>query len=106
MTRQRSATVGPASRPVAIPDDVDAPEVAKASGVVHLPQHVRWSEPDLDYDLDDREQRAEAYAQVLREGNEDDVRFYVRIEDLTDLWDELLLPEYVRTAWNAWFEER
>jgi hypothetical protein len=52
MVRTRDAWLGPAARPVAIPDDIDDPLLPKASGVVVLPPHVRWSEPTLAYDLE------------------------------------------------------
>ena len=37
--------------------------------------------------------------EVLREGTESDVRYYVDAEQLLDLWDELVLPPAVREAW-------
>jgi hypothetical protein len=40
------------ARPVAIPEDVDDPSVAKASGRVELPLRVYWSYPERDVDLD------------------------------------------------------
>ena len=40
---------------------------------------------------------------MLREGNEDDVRHFVRVDELVDLWDEMVLPDYVRAAWDRWF---
>ena len=42
----------------AVPDDVDSIDVEKASGVVELPLHIRWSGPPRQYDLADRQQRA------------------------------------------------
>jgi hypothetical protein len=53
----------------AIPGDIEDPEVQKATGVVELPLHIRWSGPPRRYDLSDRRQRARVYEQVLREGN-------------------------------------
>ena len=73
----------------------------KASGRIELPLHIRWSGPPLTYDLDDRADRARVYEQVLREGTEGDVRFYVDAEQLLELWDELVLPPAVREAWAA-----
>jgi hypothetical protein len=52
--------------------------------------------------LYDRADRARLYEQVLREGTEDDVRHYVDADQLRDLWDELVLPSYVRQAWAGW----
>ncbi len=71
--------LGPASRPVAIPDDIDDPSLIKATGIVQLPLHIAWSEPTLTYDLNGRSDRHRVYEQVLREGTDDDVRYYARI---------------------------
>jgi hypothetical protein len=99
---QRSSMRGPSARPVAIPDDADAPGVVKASGLVELPVRVRWSGPPRHYDLADRNDRARVYEQVLSEGTDDDVRFYIDVDELIDLWPELVLPQHVRSAWCRW----
>lgn len=88
----------------AVPDDLDSADVEMAGGVVELPLHIRWSGPPRRYDLADRQQRARVYEQVLREGNEDDVRRFIRADELIDLWDELVLPRHVRQAWAAWLQ--
>jgi hypothetical protein len=88
--------------PPEIPDDVDDPGVRKASGVVTLPRHVNWSRPDPTYDLSDRSQRIRVYEQVLREGTAADVRYFIDVETLIDLWDELVLPPAVSDPWIAW----
>jgi len=98
VVRTRSATLGPSSRPVAIPPDLD--RGPKAEGIVRLPRHIRWSGPDLTYDLDDPADRARVYEQVLREGTEEDVRFYVRPDRLLEHWSTMVLPAYVRVAWG------
>lgn len=104
MAPTRSASLGPAARPVAVPSDVD-PAIEKARGVVELPLRVRWSGPPKKYNLDERGDRLRVYEQVLREGNDDDVRRYIDIEELRRLWDELVLPSHVRRAWVAWFHD-
>jgi hypothetical protein len=88
----------------AVPDDLETAAVEKASGVVELPLHIRWSGPPRSYDLSDRQQRARVYEQVLREGNEDDVRRFIRADELINLWDELVLPRHVCRAWADWLE--
>jgi hypothetical protein len=88
----------------AVPDDLDVADVEKVTGVVELPLHIRWSGPDRRYDLANRQQRARVYEQVLREGNEDDVRRFIQADELIDLWDELVLPRNVRHAWAEWLE--
>jgi hypothetical protein len=88
----------------AVPEDLDATEVEKVAGVVELPLHIRWSGPPRVYDLADRQDRARVYEQVLREGNDDDVRRFIRVDDLVDLWDELVLPRHVCRAWAEWLQ--
>jgi len=85
-----------------VPEDLDDPSLPKARGRVELPFHIRWSGPRITYDLDDRSDRARVYEQVLREGTEDDVRFYIDPDELRELWGELLLPPPVRRAWADW----
>ena len=103
MANTRTRELGPAARPVAVLDDL-VDFRPKASGQVELPLHIRWSGPTLTYDLDDRADRARVYEQVLREGTEDDVRFYVDADQLLELWDDLVLPPPVRRAWADWIE--
>jgi hypothetical protein len=103
MATTRSSELGPAARPVAVPDDLADTALPKARGRIELPRHIRWSGPPITYDLDDRADRARVYEQVLREGTEDDVRYYVDADELRDLWDELVLPPPVREAWVRWF---
>jgi hypothetical protein len=102
MAHTRTSLLGPAARPVAVPEDLDDPSIRKASGRVELPLHIRWSGLPITYDLENRADRARVYEQVLREGTEDDVRFYVDARALRDLWEELVLPPTVRRAWTGW----
>lgn len=102
MASTRSSQVGPGTRPVAIPDDVDVPTSSKATGRVELPRHIRWSNPPVTYDLADRRDRLSVYEQVLTEGTEHDVRVFIDIDQLVDLWDDLVLSPHVRAAWETW----
>jgi hypothetical protein len=104
MATEPSRRTGVASRPVAIPDDVDDPQVTKASGVVELPLNVRWSAPYPAYDLSDRKDRMRVYEQVLTEGTEDDVRRFIDVSELVRLWDDIVLSPHVRAAWRDWLE--
>jgi hypothetical protein len=104
MARSRSQILGPASRPVAVPHDIEDSNLLKASGQVELPFHIRWSGPGLTYDLTDRADRARVYEQVLREGTDEDVCYFIDIDVLLDLWGELVLPPTVRRAWADWFK--
>ena len=98
--------VGVVIRPVAMPDDVDDPSMPKASGRVQLPIHVRWSPPfDRVYDLDDPADRRSLYSQVLAEGTPDDVRWYIDVPKLVEMWDRVKLPSHVRPLWEEWLRE-
>jgi hypothetical protein len=103
MASTRTPRLGPAARPVAVPEDLDDPTVPKARGQVELPFHIRWSGPPLTYDLTDRADRVRVYEQVLREGTDGDVRYYIDPDQLLDLWDELVLAPPLRRAWADWF---
>ncbi len=100
---RRTGTESATERPVAVPDDLDEDRFQKADGIVELPAHIRWSGPPRRYNLAKRRERARVYEQVLREGTEDDVRRFVRADDLIDLWPDLVLPDNVRAAWERWF---
>ena len=102
MAHTRTSELGPAARPIAVPDVLDDAFVIKATGRIELPLHIRWSEPPISYDLNDRADRARVYEQVLREGTEADLRYYVDADKLLELWDELVLPAAVRRAWDGW----
>jgi hypothetical protein len=99
MAQTRNYELGPAARPVSVPEDLEDASVVKATGRIELPLHIRWSGPPITYDLGDRGDRARVYEQVLREGTLDDVRFYIDADQLYELWDELVLPPTVRHAW-------
>ncbi|MCZ7589349.1 MAG: hypothetical protein M5U27_10955 [Gaiella sp.] len=103
MATTRSSELGPAARPVAVPEDLDDPTLPKSRGRIELPLHIRRSGPPITYDLDDRADRARVYEQVLSDGTEDDVRYYVEADQLRDLWGELVLPPAIRQAWASWF---
>jgi hypothetical protein len=103
--RTRSPELGPAAWPVAVPEDADDHAIVKASGVVTLPLHVRWSGPLKTYDLSKRAERARVYEQVLREGTDEDIRVFIDIDELLSLWNDLVLPARVRRAWAVWFRK-
>ena len=66
---------------------------------------VAWSFPD-GYDLDDRKDLRACYARVMTEGLDDDVRFYIDLDRLLEVWDEMWLTPHVREAWSAWLRDR
>lgn len=99
----RSHLLGPAARPVAVPEDVDDAKTSKVQGVVELPHHIRWSGPPATYDLSDPVDRARVYELVLQEGTDEDVRRYIDVDQLRSMWADLVLPPWVRSAWADWF---
>lgn len=72
---------------------------------VTLPLHLKWSGP-TEYDLSDPAQRRYVYEIVLREGGERDIRQFIDPDALLEMWDQLLIPPNVRTAWANWFRIR
>lgn len=88
-------------RPIQVPTGLPRLPLHRALATVELPLHLNWSDRDRRYDLRDRRQRARVYEIVLREGGPDDLLAYVDGALLVDLWDELVLPQVIRTAWHA-----
>jgi transcriptional regulator with XRE-family HTH domain len=86
-------------RIVMVPTVLPRLTVEDAFRPVELPVHLNWSDPGRWFDLRDRRQRARVYEVVLREGTAQDVLRYVDGALLVDLWDELVLPPAVRSAW-------
>lgn len=70
--------------------------------MVTLPNHIRWTPPILEYDLSNIADRVRVYELVMCEGNDDDVRQFVDVVDLAELWDRIFVPEYVRRPWTKW----
>jgi len=79
--------------------------VVKASGRVVLPPHIHWS-GDPVYDLGNRRDRMLVYKQVLAEGLDTDVRYFIDVAQLADLWYDMPLPAYVRDVWGPWLRKR
>lgn len=86
-------------RAIVVPTALPRLPIDDALATVELPIHLNWAQPGRRFDLRDRRQRARAYEIVLREGSGDDVLRYIDGALLTDLWDELVLPAAVRSAW-------
>lgn len=87
------------ARPLS-PSFVEESSQARPQAIVTLPHHVRWSGPRIQYDLANRQDRARVYEQVLREGTTADLRNWVDIDDLANVWDDLYLPPDVRQEWE------
>jgi hypothetical protein len=100
--RSRSQLLGPDSRPVALPGvEYDRSKV-RSAGLVILPLHIRWSDPVVQYDLEDPRDLRRVYEQVLREGTPEDIQEFIDVDRLCDLWDDLVLPSGVRRRWASW----
>lgn len=98
--------VRPLSRlPVSIPHDMEDRKLPKATGVVRLPGHIAWS-PPYTYDLGRPRSLRRAYARVLTEGLDDDVRWFIDLDVLVEEWEALYLSPHVRKAWSLWLTER
>jgi hypothetical protein len=95
-----TAVAGPRGREIAVPDYLPRLAPMDALATVRLPLRVNWSQPGRVYRLADRGERARVYELVLREGSAEDVARYIDGVLLIDLWPELVLPAYVRTAWT------
>ena len=89
----------PRGRPTWVPDRLPRLDVARALAVVELPLHLNWSAPGRVFDLRSRADRARVYEIVLQGGRPADILAYVDGALLVDLWDDLVLPRAVRSAW-------
>lgn len=98
--------VGVITKGVALPEDVADPDTIKASGLVELPLHVHWWAPFRLYDLTKPRDRRAVYRQVLDNGTPDDVRRYIEVDKLVEMWDTIKLPSHVRYVWDPWLREK
>ena len=71
-------------------------------GLVKLPEHLFWSGPSSEFNLDDAAELRVVYATVLREGSADDVRDWICPSTLLEIWGSLWLPPAVHEAWDEW----
>lgn len=94
-TRQASAH----GKPTWVPDRLPRLDVDRALAAVELPLHLNWSAPGRVFDLRSRTDRARVYETVLQEGLPADILAYVDGALLVDLWEDLVLPRTIRSAW-------
>lgn len=87
-------------RTAVVPDRLPDLPVHEAVRTFTMPLHLDWSRTDRTVDLADRRQRARAYEIVLREGRPADIEGMVDGALLVDLWNELVVPKRIRTAWQ------
>jgi transcriptional regulator with XRE-family HTH domain len=94
------AVVGPRGREINVPTRLPRLDPEFAFTVVELPVTLNWSQPGRAFRMADRNDRGRLYEVVLREGEPADILRYVDGVLLVDLWDELVLPRFVRAAWG------
>ncbi len=87
--------------PAKIPEGLLDRSRPKASEVVRLPSHVVWSLP-WEYDLGDRQQRGRAYERVMTEGLDEDVLWFIDVDEVVAVWGELHLSPHIRAPWGRW----
>lgn len=91
--------LSPRGKPTWVPDSLPRLDVERAFAMVELPLHLNWSAPGRVFHLRSRADRARVYEIVLQEGRAADILAYVDGALLVDLWDDLVLPRAVRSAW-------
>ena len=91
-------------RVASVPDRLPHLDAAVALALIELPLHLDWSRPDRHVDLRDPKQRAHCYEVVLREGTSADIARIVDGALLIDLFDDLVLPIEIRSAWEQTIE--
>jgi transcriptional regulator with XRE-family HTH domain len=91
---------GARGEPFVVPDRLWRLDTPSAFATVTLPQHLHWSGPSRPYNLRNRRDRARVYEIVLREGEPGDLLAHVDGALLVDLWDELVIPKAIRSAWE------
>ncbi len=70
--------------------------------MVVLPIHLKWSGP-TEFDTGNAHQLRRLYEIVLREGGAADVKQFIDLDRLREVWPELVLPAHVRRAWVDYF---
>ncbi len=93
------------TRPIEIPDDLADRTVAPMSGRVKLPNRLAWSGQG-EFDLGDRRDRMYVYQLVMTEGTAEDVRRYIDLGLLVEMWAEMWLSPHVRERWERWLRDR
>jgi DNA-binding XRE family transcriptional regulator len=91
-------------RPAWVPDRLPRLDATSALAAVTLPVHLNWSARGRVFNMSLRTDRARVYEVVLQEGRPADILAYVDGALLADLWDDLVLPRAVRTAWSPVIE--
>ncbi len=91
---------GPRGRSVSVPSHLPRLAPVQALGKIELPLHLNWSQTSRVFNLANRKDRERVYELVLQEGTPADIESIIDGLFLLDLWEELVLPKYVREAWQ------
>jgi transcriptional regulator with XRE-family HTH domain len=87
-------------RSFCVPTALPRLAVDEALATVTMPLHLNWSTSRRTWRLSQRQDRARVYEAVLSEGTATDIKKYVDGVLLVDLWEDLVLPQEVRNAWE------
>jgi transcriptional regulator with XRE-family HTH domain len=91
----------PRGRRIHVPNRLWQLNPVDAFRTVQLPLSVNWSNPGKEFDLSIRRQRARLYEIVIREGMPKDMLKFIDGSLLIDLWQEIVLPQVIRTHWEV-----
>jgi transcriptional regulator with XRE-family HTH domain len=91
----------PRGRRIHVPNRLWQLNPVDAFRTVQLPLSVNWSNPGKEFDLSIRRQRARLYEIVIREGMPKDILKFIDGSLLIDLWQEIVLPQVIRTHWEV-----
>jgi len=91
----------PRGRRIHVPNRLWQLNPVDAFRTVQLPLSVNWSNPGKEFDLSIRRQRARLYEIVIREGMPKDILKFIDGSLLIDLWQEIVLPQLIRTHWEV-----
>jgi transcriptional regulator with XRE-family HTH domain len=91
----------PRGRRIHVPNRLWQLNPVDAFRTVQLPLSVNWSNPGKEFDLSVRRQRARLYEIVIREGMPKDILKFIDGSLLIDLWQEIVLPQAIRTHWEV-----
>lgn len=88
-----------------IPNQLPRLSAGQALRKLQLPLHINWSQQDREFDLTLRKDRERVYELVLQEGTPRDIESIVDGTLLIDLWNELVIPKNIRSAWQPLIDQ-
>jgi len=97
--------VGARGKTIHIPNQLPRLSAGQALRKLQLPLHINWSQQDREFDLTLRKDRELVYELVLQEGTPRDIESIVDGTLLIDLWNELVIPKNVRSAWQPLIDQ-